>query len=70
MTKSDRKKATILSNLNNVSDKGIALYLSGKAATPEEIADCCLLDGVYMPDYVLDDKGSLKEIRYDKVLLN
>jgi len=69
MTKSDRKKATILSSLSNISEKGITLYLDGKAATPDEIATCCLLDGMYMPDYVLDDKGALKEIRYDKVLL-
>jgi len=72
MTKSGSKKATILSSLTNISDMGITLYLNGKAATPEEIAVCCVNDSpksMYMPDYVLDDKGKLKEIRYDKVIL-
>ena len=70
MTKSGSKKATILSSLTNISDKGITLYLNGEAATPDEIAACCVNDKtMYMPDYVLDDKGTLKEIRYDKVAL-
>ena len=69
MTQSAKKAATILSSLNSISNKGITLYLNGKAATPAEIAACCVNDKVsYMPDYVMDDEGALKEVRYDKVV--
>ena len=70
MTKSGSRKATILSGLSKINEKGITLYLDGRMATPDEIADCCVNDKpMYMPDYVLDDKGTLKEIRYDKVVI-
>jgi hypothetical protein len=70
MTSSGNKAPTILSSLKNISNKGIALYLDGKAATPDEIAFHCVNEdeALYMPDYILDEKGVLKEIRYDKVV--
>ena len=70
MTNSGKKRATMLSSLTKISSKGVTLYLDGKAATPDEIAACCVYDNsIYMPDYVMDDKGTLKEIRYDKIAL-
>ena len=69
MTTSDHKAPTILSNLTNISEQGVALYLNGKASTPDEIAACCVNDEMlYMPDYVIDDKGAVTEVRYDKVV--
>ncbi|MCL2252907.1 MAG: hypothetical protein FWC09_00540 [Lachnospiraceae bacterium] len=68
MTTSDHKAPTILSNLKEISKYGVSLYLDGKEASPDEIADHCVNDeAVYMPDYVMNDNGSLKEIRYNKV---
>ncbi|MCL2052648.1 MAG: hypothetical protein FWG91_13120 [Lachnospiraceae bacterium] len=70
MTKSEKKDKSILSSLKCISNKGIILYLDGKLATPDEIAYRCINDkAAYMPDYIMDDKGTLKEIRYDKVVL-
>ena len=69
MTASDNKAPTILSNLKNINNKGVALYLNGKTATPDEIARHCVNDEtMYMPDYIMDNNGLLKEIRYDKVV--
>lgn len=69
MTTSDNKATTILSSLKEISNQGIALYLNGETSTPDEIADHCVNDeGLYMPDYIMDDKGLLTEIRYDKVV--
>jgi hypothetical protein len=53
-----------------IKKQGIKLYIDGKTATLEEIAFRCVNEGksMYMPDYVLDDKGRLTEIRYDKVV--
>jgi hypothetical protein len=62
----------ILSNLRNISKQGISLYLDGKTATPDEIAFHCVNEQsskyLYMPDYVMDERGKLTEIRYDKVV--
>ncbi|MCL2719291.1 MAG: hypothetical protein FWE14_10990 [Lachnospiraceae bacterium] len=70
MTKSENKATTILSSLQNISNQGINLYINGEMATPDEIATRCVNDEtVYMPDFVMDDSGALKEIRYDKVVL-
>jgi hypothetical protein len=70
MTTSDHKAPTILSNLKQISNQGISLYLNGKTATPDEIAARCVNEEtLYMPDYIMDDKGAIKEIRYDKVIL-
>lgn len=55
--------------LRNISGKGVTLYLEGRPATPEEIASRCVQEeNSYMADYVLDDDGELKELRYDKVI--
>ncbi len=71
MTTSDKNQPTILSLLENSQKKGVALYLNGRSATPDEIADCCVNEEtLYMPDYVMDDAGILKEIRYDKITFN
>jgi len=48
---------------------GVVLYLEGKISSPEEITlRCCQEQGIiYMADYVLDDFGQLRELRYDRI---
>ena len=48
---------------------GIALTLRGRPSTPRELARLCVIreKGCYMGDYIQDEKGKLKEIRFDKV---
>ena len=48
---------------------GIALTLGGRPSTPRELARLCVIreKGCYMGDYIQDEKGKLKEIRFDKV---
>ena len=54
--------------LENIRQSGVCLFLEGKPATPDEIAGRCVCEeAVYMADYVMDENGSLKELRYDKV---
>lgn len=68
MTTSEKNQPTILSQLEDIRQKGITLYLNGRSATPDEIASCCVKeDTLYMPDYVLDEQGVLQEVRYDKI---
>ena len=47
---------------------GVKLYVNGSVSTPEYITRHCVNeDTVYMPDYVTDESGKVKEIRYDKI---
>ncbi len=69
MTTSDKNQPTILSLLEYNQKKGVALYLNGRSATPDEIASRCVNEEpLYMPDYVMDEAGILKEIRYDEII--
>ena len=56
-------------NLKRFRKKGVDLYLEGFPASPEEIARKFFVceEAVYMPDFVVDDGGRLKEVRYDRI---
>ncbi len=54
--------------LENISKAGVELFLEGQPATPKQIAERCVCEeSVYMADYVIDETGTLKELRYDRV---
>lgn len=54
--------------LESIRQSGVSLFLEGKPASPETIADKCVCeDAIYMADYVLDENGRLKELRYDRI---
>ncbi|MDE5801570.1 MAG: hypothetical protein K2I22_01465 [Lachnospiraceae bacterium] len=54
--------------LESVRKSGVSLFLEGKPASPKAIADKCVReDAIYMADYVLDEDGRLKELRYDRI---
>ena len=56
-------------HLRKMHNKGVNLYLEDRPASPEEIARKFFVseDDVYMPDFVTDTDGKLREVRYDKV---
>ena len=55
-------------NLERAVQGGTSLYLEGKRSTPEDIVKCCVNEDMsYMPDYVWNERGTLIEIRYDKI---
>lgn len=50
--------------------QGTLLYMDGKLATPTQISTVMVKEnGGYMADYVTDDDGNIREIRYDKILI-
>lgn len=54
--------------LGTMKRQGVSLYLEGRPSTPGEIVKACVKEeSSYMADFVLDEKGLLKELRYDKV---
>ena len=52
-----------------MEQRGVSLYLDGHKTEPGEIVRKCSVceTSVYMPDFVLDEEGRLKEVRYDEV---
>ena len=54
--------------LQNIEQRGIALWLEGLPSDPCGIADALFLneENAYMRDYIYD-KGVLKELRFDRV---
>lgn len=53
--------------INQVYRNGIDLYLEGVRTSPDKLSRCINEDGVYMADYVWDERGNLLEVRYDKI---
>ncbi|MCM1126397.1 MAG: hypothetical protein NC429_07980 [Lachnospiraceae bacterium] len=62
------KYEPLRSRLERMERAGVKLYLNGAPSTTEYILRRCVREGtVYMPDYVTDRDGNVKEIRYDRV---
>lgn len=59
----------MLKQLSSISQEGVGLYINERQATPDEIVDlhCVNEKSVYMPDYIIDSKGEVIEIRYMEI---
>lgn len=66
--KKNAKYESLRSRLEKMERAGVKLYLNGAPSTTESILRKCIReDTVYMPDYVTDGSGKVKEIRYDRI---
>ncbi len=66
--KKNAKHESLKSRLEKMERAGVKLYLNGAPSTTEYILKKCIReDTVYMPDYVTDGSGKVKEIRYDRI---
>lgn len=56
--------------LEDMMKGGVMLYIDDRLASPNEIVTIqCVREGSnYMADYVLNDDGTCKEMRFDKVI--
>lgn len=64
----EKNEKLLKKRLKQVQRTGVSLFLEGQPSTPAAIAGKCVCeDTVYMADYVLDEQGSLKELRYDRI---
>lgn len=54
--------------LEKLEREGIKLFLNGVPSTTDYIVETCINEEtVYMPDYVTDECGKVREIRYDRI---
>lgn len=68
--KKEQDSFSIGKRLKKWEEAGIRLYLDGAPTSSEYIEENCVNEEtLYMPDYVTDEKGKLKEIRYDRISL-
>lgn len=59
---------SLRAQLSVLEKAGIKLYFNGVPSNTEYIVNNCVReDTVYMPDYITDEKGNIKEVRYDKI---
>lgn len=69
--KKENDTISINKRLRKWEEAGIRLYLDGAPTSSEDIEKNCVNEEtLYMPDFVTDENGNLKEIRYDKISLN
>ncbi len=69
--KSENNSGSLVQQLQKWEKAGIRLYLDGTPTTSENIEKNCVNeDTLYMPDYVTDKEGRIKEIRYDRISLD
>ncbi|MBO6133106.1 MAG: hypothetical protein J6P05_02100 [Lachnospiraceae bacterium] len=61
-------KKHLLYMLNRYADKGVDIYVANRYMTPRSTANK-VMDSAsrYMADFVMDDSGAVKEIRYDRI---
>lgn len=56
-------------HLRDYERMGVKLYINGRPSDTENIVRRCVMeDTVYMADYVFDQNGTVREIRFDRVL--
>lgn len=57
-------------SLEDMVKEGVLLYVDDRLASPNEIIkkQCVHEDSNYMVDFVFNDDGSYKEMRFDKVV--
>lgn len=66
--KANAESFSLQSRLNELESAGVRLFLNGLPSNTEHIiANCVNEETVYMPDYVTDEKGKIREIRYDRI---
>ncbi len=62
------ESAPLRVRLEQLEREGIKLFLNGVPSTTDYIVKTCINEEtVYMPDYVTDEHGNVKEIRYDRI---
>lgn len=72
MTETNEKDSdSLLKRLKKWEEAGIRLYIDGTPTSSESIEQICVNEEtLYMPDYVTDKEGKIKEIRYDRISLD
>lgn len=70
MKKKPKKETKRLrSELENYRQQGVSLWLDGQPGTPKSITRAHMIaeEGVYMRDYIQNERGEIERIQFDLV---
>lgn len=68
--KNSEETIALRNSLESIAREGVFLYLEGRLSSPDEICRQCIAEeAIYMADYIMDELGQLKELRYNKVAI-
>lgn len=66
--KLSKDKEEILSRMKKFEERGTEFFLEDRPCSPEEVAEMYFGENmIYMPDYIMNEKGEVVQIRYDKI---
>ena len=61
----------LLIELENYENSGVTIWLDNVRSTPGDVVKACYVreeSGSYMRDYVSDEEGGIRELRFDSVI--
>ena len=62
------EKARMLTSLATMHQEGVELFMDGQEVLPAEAVSRTVRENSpYMADYVLEDDGAVRQVRFDKV---
>ncbi len=63
------EKQRLLIELENIRNRGIMIFLDGVPSTPLTVTDilCVNENNNFMRDYVTDEEGVWRELRFDRI---
>ncbi len=67
--KRKKKDHALRRELDMYARQGISLCLDGEPSTPKKIARACSVaeEGMYMRDYVQNERGELEKLEFDLI---
>ena len=67
--KNGMEKQKLLVELEHINKRGITIFLNGIPSSPSAVTDVLFVneDDSFMRDYVTDEKGVWRELRFDKI---
>jgi hypothetical protein len=69
--KNSEDTIALRTSLENITREGVFLYIEDRLSSPDEICrECIAEEAIYMADYIMDEFGQLKELRYNKVAIS
>ncbi len=64
----ERLRSRVCAELEQLYQNGVDLFVDNRAVRPEEaVARAVRENSPYMADYVLDSRGALTQVRFDRV---
>lgn len=67
--KNGQERQRLLIELENIQNLGVTIFLDGVASSPQNVTNvlCVNEERSFMRDYVKDEKGVWRELRFDSI---